>query len=44
MKTHSAALHGTLNPRIWGSEDTWKSGPKWKNHSAGLNTTINPQI
>ena len=26
MKTHSAAL----NPQIWGSEDTWKSRPKWK--------------
>ena len=30
MKTYSAALHGTLNPWIWGSEDTWKSRPKWK--------------
>ena len=30
MKTHSAALHGTLNLRIWGPKDTWKSEPKWK--------------
>ena len=28
IKTHSAAINGTLNLQIWGSEDTWKSGPK----------------
>ena len=30
IKTHSAALNGTLNLQIWGSEVTWKSGPNWK--------------
>ena len=30
MKTYSAALNGTLNLRIWGPKDTWKSEPKWK--------------
>ena len=30
MKTHSAALDDTLNLRIWGLEDTWKSKPKWR--------------
>ena len=30
MKNHSAALNSTLNPQIWGSEDKWKLGPKWK--------------
>ena len=30
MKTYLAALNGTLNLRIWGPKDTWKSEPKWK--------------
>ena len=30
MTTYLAALNGTLNRRIWGPKDAWKSEPKWK--------------
>ena len=41
MKTHSAALHGTLNLRIW---RYMKIRTKMKNHSTALNVTPNLQI
>ena len=30
LTTYLAALNGTLNRRIWGPKNAWKSEPKWK--------------